>query len=50
MLASITGSVNEDLLRKIEYLIEENHILRHQLQRRILLTGLERHTIEGGAV
>ena len=28
MLAYITGSVNEDLLRRIEYLLEENRVLR----------------------
>jgi len=28
MLAYITGSVNEDLLRRIEYLLEENHQTR----------------------
>jgi putative transposase len=38
MLAYITGSVNEDLLRRIEYLLEENRILRHQIDKRILLT------------
>jgi hypothetical protein len=26
MLAYITGSVNEDLLRRIEYLLEENRV------------------------
>ena len=30
--ACITGSVNENLLRRIEYLPEENHILRNQPQ------------------
>jgi hypothetical protein len=37
MLAYITGSVNESLLRRIEYLLEENRILRNQIQRRITL-------------
>jgi len=32
MLACITGSLNKDLLRRIEYLREENHILRNQIQ------------------
>jgi hypothetical protein len=38
MLAYITGSVNKDLLRRIEYPLEENRVLRHQIDRRILLT------------
>ena len=38
MLIYITGSVNEDLLRRIEYLLEENRVLRHQIDTRILLT------------
>jgi hypothetical protein len=37
MLDYITGSVNEDLLRRIEYLLEENRVLRNQIERRILL-------------
>jgi hypothetical protein len=32
MLAYITGSVNEDLLRSFEYLLEENRVLRNQLE------------------
>ena len=43
MLAYITGSVNEDLLRRIEYLLEENRVLRGQIERRVLLTDHERH-------
>ena len=39
MLAYITGSVNEDLLRRIEYLLEENRVLRNQIDKRILLPG-----------
>ena len=38
MLAYITGSVNEDLLRRIEYLLEENRVLRNQIDKRILLS------------
>ena len=50
MLAYITGSVNEDLLRRIEYLLEENRVLRHQIQKRILLTDQERRTLAERAV
>jgi len=45
MLAYITGSVNEDLLRRIEYLLEENRVLRNQIDKRILLTDSERRTL-----
>jgi transposase InsO family protein len=50
MLAYITGSVNEDLLRRIEYLLEENRVLRNQLDKRILLTDHERRTLAEKAV
>ena len=50
MLAYITGSVNEDLLRRIEYLLEENRVLRHQIDKRILLTDHERRTLAEKAV
>jgi len=33
MPAYITSSVNEELLRRIEYLIEENRVLRNQPQK-----------------
>jgi putative transposase len=42
MLAYITGSVNEDLLRRIEFLLEQNCVLRRQLDKRLLLTDSER--------
>jgi hypothetical protein len=32
MLAYVTGEIEESLLLRIEYLIEENRILRRQLQ------------------
>jgi hypothetical protein len=35
MLAYITGGVNEDLLHRIEYLLEENRVLRNQIDSRI---------------
>src|ERR1039457_2620504 len=50
MLAYITGSVNEDLLRRIEYLLEENRVLRHQIDKRILLTDHEHRTLAEKAV
>ena len=50
MLAYITGSVNEDLLRRIEYLLEENRVLRHQIDKRILLTDHERRTLAEKAI
>ena len=50
MPAHITGSVNEDLLRRIEYLLEENRVLRNQIQKRILLTDHERRTLAEKAV
>ena len=50
MLAYITGSLNEDLLRRIEYLLEENRVLRNQIDCRILLTDPERCTLAEKAV
>ncbi len=50
MLAYISGSVNEELLRRIEYLLEENRVLRNQIDRRILLTDSERRTLAEKAV
>jgi len=46
----ITGSVNEDLLRRIEYLLEENRVLRNQIQKRILLTDHERRILAERAI
>ena len=50
MLAYITGTVNEDLLRRIEYLLEENRVLRNQIDGRILLTDIERGILAEKAV
>ncbi|MFC1452398.1 hypothetical protein ACFLSJ_03530 [Verrucomicrobiota bacterium] len=44
MLAFVTGEIEESLLRRIEYLIEENRVLRNQLQKRPSLTDAERCT------
>ncbi|MDA1043816.1 MAG: hypothetical protein O3C57_01190 [Verrucomicrobia bacterium] len=45
MLAHVTGEVDQSLLLKIEYLIEENRVLRNQIDRRILLTDAERRIL-----
>jgi len=42
MLVYVTGSVDEQLLLRNEYLITENRILRNQIQSRIRLTDPER--------
>src|SRR5499426_361751 len=42
LLAYMTGSVNEELLLRNEYLVMENRILRHQITGRICLTDAER--------
>src|SRR5262245_61299763 len=42
MLAYVTGSVDEQLLLRNEYLVTENRILRHQIKGRIRLTDPER--------
>jgi len=45
MLAYITGSVDEDLLLRNEYLAAENRILRAQVAGRLKLTDGERRTL-----
>jgi transposase len=45
LLACITGSVDEELLLRNEYLIEENRILRHQIEGRLRLTDAQRRTL-----
>ena len=50
MLAYISGSVNEELLLRIEYLLEENRVLRNQLHKRIRLTDPERRVLAEKAV
>jgi len=45
MLAYITGSVDENLLLRIEYFVAENRILRDQLQGRVQLSDTERQTL-----
>src|SRR6266404_1732456 len=42
MLAYVTGSVDEELLARNDYLVTENRILRNQVKKRIRLTDPER--------
>src|SRR5512135_2847217 len=42
ILAYITGSVDQELLLRNEYLVTENRLLRNQIKGRILLTDAER--------
>lgn len=45
LLACITGSVEEELLLRNEYLVTENRILRNQIEGRVPLTDAERRTL-----
>ena len=45
MLAYISGSVDEELLLRNEYLVTENRILRNQIKGRLRLTDGERRTL-----
>src|SRR5215467_2394551 len=45
LLAYITGSVDQELLLRNEYLVTENRILRNQITGRVRLTDGERKTI-----
>ena len=45
LLAYITGTVDQALLRRNEYLVTENRILRHQITGRVRLTDGERTTL-----
>ena len=45
LLAYITGSVDQELLLRNEYLVTENRILRQQIAGRIRLTDAERTTL-----
>lgn len=47
LLASITGSVDKELLLCNEYLVTENRILRKQIQGRVRLSDGERKTLAG---
>ena len=45
LLAYITGSVDQELLLRNEYLVTENRILRHQITGRVQLTDGDRKTL-----
>jgi putative transposase len=45
LLAYITGSVEEELLLRNEYLVAENRILRDQIKSRVQLSDTERQTL-----
>ncbi len=45
MVAYITGTVDEELLLRNEYLAAENRILRAKIRGRLLLTDPERATL-----
>ncbi len=45
MLVYISGSVDDELLLRNEYLVAENRILRNQIQGRLRLTDGERRTL-----
>ena len=45
LLAYITGSVDQELLLRNEYLVTENRLLRNQMQGRVRLTDGERKTL-----
>src|SRR5213080_5508434 len=45
LLASITGTVDQELLLRNEYLVTENRILRNQLKGRIRLSDGERKAL-----
>jgi hypothetical protein len=50
MLAYATGEIDEQLLDRIEYVLEENRVLRNQISKRILLTDAERIILAEKAV
>ena len=45
LLAYISGSVDEELLLRNEYLVAENCILRDQIKGRLQLSDVERQTL-----
>jgi len=47
LLAYVTGSINQELLLRNEYLMAENHILKSQIKGRLRLSDGERATLAG---
>src|SRR6266849_4437356 len=47
LLAYVTGSINQELLLRNEYLTAENHILKLQIKGRLRLSDGERVTLAG---
>jgi len=45
LLASITGTVDQEVLLRNAYLVTENRMLRHQITGRVRLTDAERKTL-----
>src|SRR5438034_9104974 len=45
LLASITGTVDQELLLRNEYLVTENRMLRNQITGRVRLTDAKRKTL-----
>jgi putative transposase len=45
LLAYITGTVDQALLLRNEYLVTENRLLRNQITDRVRLTNSERKTL-----
>ena len=45
LLAYMTGSINQELLLRNEYLAAENHILKSQIKGRLRLSDGERATL-----
>ncbi len=49
MMAYITGTVDQELLSRNEYLVAENRILRNRIHAALRLTDGERRTAERGS-
>src|ERR1700676_162480 len=47
LLAYVTGSINQELLLRNEYLAAEDHILKSQIKERLRLSDGERATLAG---
>jgi hypothetical protein len=47
LLAYVTGSINQEVLLRNEYLLAENHILKSQIKGRLRLSDGEKATLAG---